>query len=138
MRFSHGLAMAVVLAGLSGCAWDIVDDKMDKMRGLHIGEAIAKLGYPQSDIEVAGRKHYVWSRREVGAYRVPRYETKTVTSYGANGPTTNTYSYTTYESVPYDYQCSLRIFVDDEERILSWDMAGNQGACSTYAWRLSD
>lgn len=33
---------------------------------------------------------------------------------------------------------ALRIFVDDRERIVSWTVTGNQGACSTFAWWLSD
>ena len=69
---------------------------------------------------------------------MPRYETKRVTSHGADGITFDTQSYTTYEHIPYDYECTLRIFVDDRERIVSWTVTGKQGACSTFAWWLSD
>ena len=138
MGLKQGLILAVLLPLLAGCAWDIIDDHMEELQGQDIGRAMAKLGYPHSEITVGGRKHYVWHRREVGSYRMPRYETKHVSSYGSDGITFDSYSTTTYEQIPYDYECTLRIFVDDQERIVSWKVAGNQGACSTFAWRLSD
>lgn len=138
MGFRQGLVLASLLTFLAGCAWDIIDDHMEALRGQDIGRAMAKLGYPHSEINVGGQKHFVWYRRESGSYRMPRYETKRVTSYGADGITFDTQSTTTYEHIPYDYECTLRIFVDDRERILSWKVAGNQGACSTFAWWLSD
>ncbi len=138
MGLQRALVPILLLALLGGCAWDIIDDHMEEMRGEDIGQAIAKLGYPRSEINVGGQKHYVWHQREVGSYQMPRYETKRVTSYGAEGITFGTQSYTTYEHIPYDYKCTLRIFVDDQERIVRWTVSGNQGACSTFAWWLSD
>jgi len=138
MGLRQGLVLAVLLPLLASCAWDIIDDHMEELQGQDIGRAMAKLGYPHSEITVGGRKHYVWHRREVGSYRMPRYETKPVTSYGPSGTTFEIQRTTTYEHIPYDYECTLRIFVDDQERIVSWKVAGNQGACWTYASRLSD
>lgn len=138
MGLRQGLVLAVLLTLLGGCAWDIIDDHMEELQGQDIGRAMAKLGYPQSEITVGGRKHYVWYERKVGSYRMPRYETKPVTSYGPSGTTFEIQRTTTYEHIPYDYECTLRIFVDEQERIVSWNVAGNQGACSTFAWWLSD
>ena len=138
MVLKRGLAIALLPLLLGGCAWDIIDDRMEELQGQDIGRAVAKLGYPHSEINLGGRKHYVWHRREVGSYRMPRYETKPATSYGPSGTTFDIQSTTTYEEIPYDYECTLRIFVDERARIMSWKVAGNQGACSTFAWWLSD
>ena len=138
MGLRQGLVLAVLLPLLAGCAWDIVDDHMEELQGQDVGRAVAKLGYPHSEITLGGQKHYVWHRREVGSRRVPRYETKRVSSYGSDGISFDTYSTTTYEHVPYDYECTLRIFVDEQERIVSWKVAGTQGACWAFAWWLSN
>ena len=138
MGLRHGLVLALLLPLLGGCAWDIIDDRMEELQGQDIGRAMAKLGYPHSEITLGGRKHYVWHERKVGSHRVTRNRTKPVTSYGPSGGAVDFQRTTTYEHIPYDYECTLRIFVDERDRIMSWKVAGNQGACSTFAWWLSD
>lgn len=137
MGLQRKLGVILALALLTGCSWDHVNERMEALRGQDIGRAIAKLGYPDSEVRVAGSRYFTWSRREVGSYLVLRYQTKPVSSYGSDALTLDTYKYTTYESVPYELECSLRIFVDEQERITHWRLSGNNGACWAYASRLA-
>ena len=120
--------LALVLAG---CAGKIIQEKMLPMIGQPASSVFAKLGLPDAEGEVAGGKFYVWGTQATGSYTVPQYNTGSIYSpYG-----TSTYSYTTYQQRSYNYSCKIRVFVDSQDRITTYDFKGN--GCATFAKQLS-
>ena len=129
------VAKAGILALLLvGCAGEIIQEKMQLMIGGPASDVFAKLGLPDAEGEVVGRKFYVWGTQTTGSYTVPQYNTGTIYSpYGG----TSTYSYTTYQQHSYNYLCKIRVFVDSQDRVTTFDFEGNEGGCSTFAQQLS-
>ena len=118
---------------LTGCAGEIIQEKMQPMIGRPASYIFAKLGLPDAEDVVAGRKFYVWGTQTAGSYTLPQYNTGTIYSpYG-----TSTYGYTTYQQHSYNYFCKIRVFVDSQDRITTYDFDGNEGGCATFANQLS-
>ena len=118
---------------LTGCAGEIIQEKMSAMIGRPATLVFAKLGWPDAEREVAGRKFYVWATQDVGSYTLPQYNTETI--YGPYG--TSTYSYTTYQQYSYNSVCKIRVFVDSQDRITTYDFKGNEDGCAMFADQLS-
>lgn len=70
----ESLAKAGTLAlVLTGCAGEIIQEKMSPMIGRPASYVFAKLGLPDAEGEVAGRKFYIWGTQTTGSYTVPQY-----------------------------------------------------------------
>ncbi|MBZ5882559.1 hypothetical protein, partial [Escherichia coli] len=75
----------ISLGAVSGCTtMDSARPSMEAMKGQPVSAAIAKLGYPDGQMNIAGKKVYVWSNHSSGSYTLPT--TNTATSY-VNGQT---------------------------------------------------
>jgi hypothetical protein len=127
------LIIAAIL--LSGCSpWSTINDNLQPMRGQPVDALFMKLGYPQSEGTVAGRYFYIWQAG--GTVFIP--ETSTTTGYGMAGSQPFNYTETTFSGgSPMALHCSLRVFVDNDNKITSWDGGGNNGACLNFVDRLS-
>ncbi len=118
---------------LGGCAGEIIQEKMSTMIGRPASHVFAKLGLPDAEGKVAGRKFYVWGTQASGSYTLPQYNTGTIYNpYGG----TSTYSYTAYQQHSYNYFCKIRIFVDSKDRITTYDFEGNEGGCRRFSSQL--
>jgi hypothetical protein len=104
------------------------------MRGQPIDSLFAKLGYPQSEGDIAGRHFYVW---EVGgSVFIP--ESSTTSGFGSVGGQPFNSETTFGGGSVAQLHCALRVFVSGEHHIImNWDGGGNNGACMTLANRLS-
>ena len=118
---------------LVGCASAIIEERMQPMVGRPASDVFEKLGLPDAEGEVAGRRFYIWGTQTSGSFTVPQHKTGTI--YGPYG--TSTYGYTTYQQHFYNYMCTIRVFVDSDDRIATYDFKGNEGGCSTFAEMLS-
>ena len=118
---------------LAGCAAGIIEEKMQPMIGEPASLVFEKLGIPDAEDEVAGRKFYVWATQNSGSILFPQQNIGTVYP----GYRTSTYTYTTFVPIAYNHVCRIRIFVDPTDRITTYDFEGNEGGCSTFATRLS-
>ena len=118
---------------LAGCAAGIIEEKMEPMIGQPASNAFEKLGLLDAEGEVAGRKFYVWETRTSGSFSMPKQSTGTL--FGGPGP--STFTLLTHEEVYYNHHCKMRIFVDSQDRIATYDFDGNEGGCSTFAKKLS-
>lgn len=81
-----------------------------------------------------GRKFYVWGAEQ--DITLPDYG-------GMDGSGTLdgkafTYSGTTYGSTSKHMSCMLRVFVDDKDRIETWNTQGHLSACGVIAERLTN
>ncbi|MFC7541791.1 hypothetical protein ACFQU2_23080 [Siccirubricoccus deserti] len=105
---------------------------MNELMGQPAPVLFSRLGYPDAETVVAGRKAYIWGNRRMGA--MPIYTPTTTTGFVGTQPVTMTTS--TMNMVPVEYACQIRAIVDAEDRITTWDYRGNQGGCAPYARRL--
>ena len=118
---------------LTGCAAKIIEEKMQTMIGQPASQVFEKLGIPDAEDVVAGRKFYVWETEDSGSILLPQQNTGFVyTGYG-----TSTYTYTTYVPMVYSHACKFRVFVDTRDLITTYDFEGDEGGCSTFASQLS-
>ena len=118
---------------LGGCAAEIIEEKMQPLIGQPASQVFEKLGIPDAENVVAGRRFYVWETQDSGSILLPQQSTGTVYSgYG-----TSTYTYTTFVPMVYNHACKFRVFVDSKDRITTYDFGGDEGGCSSFASKLS-
>ena len=91
-----------------------------------------KLGVPDAEDEIAGRKFYVWETESSGSFLVPMPATETV----RDGNRTSNLTYFVQELHDYHHVCKFRLFVDTQDLVTGYDLAGDGGGCGTFANRL--
>lgn len=64
-RFWQALSAIAVAAALSGCAGKMIREGSDKLVGLPLSAAVAKLGVPTDERTIAGQKVYIWYTGQV-------------------------------------------------------------------------
>lgn len=120
--------LAIVAAGLLvGCAGRIIEKNMNDLVGQPASAVFARLGHPDAEAVVAGRKTYTWSTRRSGLDSVCRpavYSGRKTVVPGS------------FDLVPYTSECRIRVLVDSRDVVQSWDHDGNEGGCERYAKRL--
>jgi len=129
------IAASILVLLATGCANEIIQKKMADMIGQPADVLFAKLGLPEFESEVAGRRFYVWDTQTSGSYSIPQQQTGII--YGPYGQSAQTYSFTTYRQQHYHYYCKLRVFIDARDHVTGYDFEGNEGGCGTFAGRLS-
>ena len=129
-RRAAQVGTAALALALAGCAGPSLDERMLPTIGRPAPEIFAKIGFPDAEDTVAGRRFYRWETRSSGAYILPQSDLATV--YGPDGP--ETWIVRTYERQPYSYFCKFRVFVDAQDRIAGYDFEGD--GCATFARRL--
>ncbi|SCW76999.1 hypothetical protein SAMN02927900_04748 [Rhizobium mongolense subsp. loessense] len=123
----------ISLAVASGCTtMEDAKPAMQSLKGQPVQAAFAKLGYPDAEQNIAGKKIYVWNTSSSGTYTVPT--TNTATTYVNGQAIYSTVQGTRTES--YDYSCKLRLIASQGGIIENWDWDGNIGGCERYAARL--
>jgi hypothetical protein len=136
--YFHYIAIITASLALSGCTtFEDIDNGLSNLHGQHIDALVAKIGYPLSQNEVAGRKLYIWDSRKTFSYSLPvtTYNSGNVNTYGAYGNTYGTYSGSTTSYVPQvtTYYCTITVEVNAYETIVAAQYNGNIGGCEPYA-----
>ena len=123
------LGLVVVLT-LGGCGPNIEADKavLTRYYDQPIQVMTARLGYPQSEGILMGRKVYTWNSSAQLSSATPTVATGMV----GNTPV----SVMTYAAETTTVNCAFRVFVDNRNRIDGFDVHGQAGACSPYIRRL--
>lgn len=109
------LALASVLAA-AGCGrtpFPVLETQMDAEKGELVKTLYPRLGDPDGSREVNGEKVYIWT------------SSAEKTASGVGGA-----------SIGFD--CTLRVFVDKNEKVTHYDFKGNVGGCAVLAHRLDD
>jgi hypothetical protein len=127
-----------MFGALVGCTtFEDIDKGLSNLYGQNINSLIAKIGYPNKQNEVAGRKLYIWDSSQTVSYFMPTtsYSSGSVNSYGTYGSAYGTYSGTTTSYVPQvaTYFCTITVEVDSSETIVAAQYGGNIGGCERYA-----
>jgi hypothetical protein len=130
------MVLRLIVLGLvlfvSGCVFSTMEKGLDTLTGQHIDVAIDALGLPSAEMNVAGRRVIIWSteRNMVLPQTNTSYTSGNVGSTPYYGSTTST-SY-----APHHLSCVVKVEVDAEGIIKTWEYEGNLGACETYSSRL--
>lgn len=109
---------------LFGCSGEVIQENMNSMVGGHVNIAIAKLGIPEHEGEIRGGKYYLWDVSNSGSYSIPN------TTYVGTTPII------TYSNTSFHHHCKIRVFVNQQDIITTFDFEGNEGGCQHIAARL--
>lgn len=123
----------IAMLGLTGCAtWGQLDEGLTALVGKPVTAAIEKIGYPNTEQTIAGRKLYRWGSSSQGVISMPT-QTTTTGSVGT-GLGYRPYTATTYGNamVPVSYQCTLTLVVNAQDVIIDYGYDGNLGGCERY------
>lgn len=127
------MVAAVAVSALSACTtFSNMDKGLDALKGRPINEAFATLGMPNDERVIAGRKVYVWGN----SFSMSMPTTQTTNVQGTFGTTPYMGSATTTAWKTSEYECTIRLFVDENERVETYDYSGNIGGCGSYSSRL--
>ncbi len=120
----------MILAGLllAGCAADDTSEVMARYRAQPIESVTARLGLPQGETTIMGRRAYIWNRTNYDTATTQSLTTGTIGNISVVATTYGTESYSTI--------CALRVFVDGASRITGYDFHGQQGACRSLSAKL--
>ena len=135
-RLAALVAFVLLASGCFTSAKQMFQENMDCMAGLPASSLFDRLGIPESEGQVAGRKFYVWDTYNSGSISIPQQHTGTLYNPYSQ-PFSSTYTYTTYQQVQYSHFCKFRVFVDSQDRIITYDFEGNEGGCRRLASQLS-
>ncbi|WP_342070267.1 hypothetical protein [Yoonia algicola] len=138
MRFIKSL-IAFVLA--TACTtFEDIDGGLDSFQGRSINDLISVIGFPDGERLVAGRKLVVWSSSQnvTTVTPVTTYSSGNANAYGSGGYGYGSYSGTSTTYVPQtvNYNCTIMVEIDQNNRILGHDFEGNIGGCEQYAVAL--
>ena len=109
----EAFVIAAVAFAISGCArtpFPVIESQLSGLKEHPVKKVSDKLGDPSSNAEINGEKAYIWSLPNTTSFY-----------YGALG-----------------LQCTVRVFVDKDDKVTHYDFAGNVGGCGYYAHRLDD
>ena len=87
-----------------------MEEGLSSLGGQHIDSLINKIGYPDGQNFIAGKKLYIWDSRSLLGY----------------------------DGNVYDYNCSITVEVDSSERIIGYQYSGNIGGCQGYSKALKN
>jgi len=104
-------ATALLAAGCGRTPFPVMEAQLDGMKGQPATDVFAKLGEPNDNQTIGGEKVYVWSAGNI----------KTLAGDASS---------------MIEFQCTIRVFVDHDEKITHYDFKGNVGGCARYAHRL--
>ena len=124
-RLTAAIALTCTVAACS--TFNDMDNGLAAMKGQPVDNLIAVLGYPSGQTTVAGRNFVVWSTARTVSGTTP-VSTYNPGSYGG-------YS-TTYMPTSYNYNCTIKVEVDAQNRIVGYNYDGNIGGCQGYSKAL--
>lgn len=108
------LVMAAVVLAAGGCAlspFPTLETRLAELKGKAASEVIAKLGDPSRNEQIGGEKAYVWSLSGSGSL---------------SDAAVNTLA----------FQCTIKVFVDKDDKVAHYSFSGNVAGCGQYAHRL--
>ena len=95
---------------------------MNARMGQPVSTLIDDLGFPSQQVNIAGRKAYVWSTSR-------RVNTLQQTTGFGGTPTLVT-------GPAVEYECEITVEVDQNDIMRDWSSEGNRGGCERYAKAL--
>jgi hypothetical protein len=117
------LALLLLTFVLSGCTtFQDIDDGLGKFRGKHIESLIDVIGYPTYQHTVGTHDLYIWDSDEQVSIAMP------ITTYRSGT--------VTYVPQTFNLKCKISVEVDDEDKIINWQLEGDSDGCYQVAEAL--
>jgi hypothetical protein len=126
------IACGALVLPLSACVFQNMDKGLAGLEGKNIDQAVAELGYPDSQGSIMGNTVYVWGTSNSFSMPVTTYNT--TTGYVGTVPYSATTSNTNY--VPENFNCVIRIATSPDGTIIHTEWQGNVGGCMHYSTAL--
>lgn len=104
------IAAAFALAGCADPSLPIIQSRLGDLKGEPVSTVVERLGAPAEQIKNGDDRTYVW--------------------YGTHKPRTS--ALTGY------YECTIKVFADEHDKITGVFYAGSNAGCSRYAHRLDN
>ena len=98
---------------MTGCASVHMNKGLTALQNESIQTAISVLGYPDSKVEVESDTVYIWSTNRSGVAYL-----------------------STYNAVPVNYNCTIKIITDSWGNIKTWEWSGSEAGCGAYGQKL--
>ena len=139
-----GLALAVFL---TGCAvqtfptMGVLREGLSSMVGAPVKALVGKIGYPESDLTVGGRKVYTWDHRKAFTYLVPETicRERVVEHSISNRPRAPVRRKVIKECSTVQmektvlHHCTIKVETDEAETITGYSFDGNADGCEYFA-----
>ncbi len=143
-RLLSAIALALFL---SGCAVQtfpthgILHEGLSGMVGSPVEGLVGKIGYPDSEVTVGGRKVYTWDHRRAFTYTVPETicREKIVERFIPNRPRAPVRRKLVQECETHQvektrlHSCTIKIETDIAEEITGYTFDGNKQGCEHFA-----
>lgn len=129
----------VAVISLAGCAtFGQLETGLNSLIGQDLSVAVAQLGFPSAEREVAGMRLVEWGRSNNATFAMPT--SSTTTGYVQSGNRTANYSATTMSSTPVtmNFQCHITLQVDSANIVRRYQYEGNLGGCQPYIRALKE
>ena len=136
-KLLSGVAFA---AFLSGCAVQtfptlgVLHDGLTGMVGAPVEGLVAKIGYPDNDVTVGGRKVYTWDHRKAFTFTVPETICRDEIVFHPRG---RREVVRVCETQQVDrtvlHFCTIKVEADDAEKITGYTFDGNADGCERFA-----
>ena len=110
-----------------------LESGLDSHQGQSLTSLINKIGYPTSQMNIAGRKLYVWHSSQTVSYSMPTTSSTSGTVYSWTSSGMYSGSSTVWVPTTANYQCKITVEVDDSDNIINNTFEGNIGGCERYA-----
>ena len=133
------IALAIALF-LSGCAVQtfptlgVLREGLASMVGAPVDALVQKIGYPESDVTVGGRKVYTWEHRKAFTYLVPENICRDEIVFYPKGRKEVVRVCETHQvERTVLHHCTLKVEADEGEKITGFTYDGNADGCERYA-----
>lgn len=127
------LLLLCALAVSAACtSFSILDVELPKYFGRPAEALISRLGLPDAEQTLAGRRVYVWST----STQYTRITPVTTTNTGFVGSSPVMTASTAPRATTGSLSCRVRVWVDANDLIQGADYDGNNAACFTFSSRL--
>ena len=133
MRYT--LAACIILGACT--TFEDIDAGLTGLHGQPMNSLMSVIGFPDSQVDVAGTRMLVWSSSQNVTTSTPvtttSYSNASVYGYGGYAYGSGTTTSTTMVPTTVNYNCTIKVMIDRNNRILNHDFEGNIGGCERYA-----
>ena len=138
--FSDFKLLFALAAILSGCAvqtfptMGVLRDGLTAMVGAPVDALVQKIGYPESDVTLGGRKFYTWDHRKAFTYTVPETICRNETVFYPRGRREVVQVCETHHAErTVLHFCTIKVESNEAEKITGYSFDGNADGCEHFA-----
>ena len=140
---ARGLERSVAIAFallLTGCAvqtfptMGVLREGLAGMVGAPVEALVERMGYPESDVSVGGRKVYTWDHRKAFTYLVPETVCRDEVVFHPRGRREVRRVCETHQvERTVLHHCTIKVEADEAEEITGYSFDGNADGCEHFA-----